>query len=289
MTARISKQNLLAYKLVVPYVFLIVMLIVFLIYSNIQMSFQDPDGRFTFSNYATVFTDPLFYTSLSNTFFWVVFSVLGQILLGLALALLLTQIRVGQAFFRSMILILPWATLDIVAGVMWKWMYNDMYGVINDVLMKVGIIHHSIPWLAMPILAKVAVVIANIWKGFALSAMFFLAALQGIPQELYEACEIDGGGAFRKFFNVTLPQLRPVLVTTIMLTTIWTINYFPLIYTMTGGGPNNGTETIVTYIYRVSFKFLQQNQGAALSNILFFIILIIAGLFMWFINKDDAE
>jgi multiple sugar transport system permease protein len=253
------------------------------------MSFQDKDGGFTFSNYSAVFTDPLFYTSLSNTFFWVFFSVVGQLTIGMIIALLLTQITRGQAFFRSMILILPWATLDIVAGVMWKWMYNDMYGVINDALMRIGVIHQFIPWLALPNLAKVAVIIANIWKGFSLAAMFFLASLQGIPPELTEACEIDGGGAFRKFFNITLPQLRPVLITTLMLTTIWTINYFPLIYTMTGGGPNNGTETVVTYIYRLSFKFLEQNLAAALSNILFFIILIITGLFLWVINKDEAE
>ncbi len=289
MTIRISKHSLLAYKLVIPYIVFILSLIMFLIYSNIYMSFHDNDGRLTLLNYSQVFVDPVFYKSLSNTFVWVVFSVAGQISIGLIIALLLNQIRFGQAFFRSAILILPWATLDIVAGVMWKWMYNDMYGVINDVLMKIGLIRQFIPWLASPNLAMSAVIIANIWKGFSLSAMFLIAALQGIPMELYEACEIDGGGSIRKFLSVTLPQLKPVLLTLLMLTTIWTINYFPLIYTMTGGGPNNATETIVTYIYRMSFKFLEQNRAAALSNILFLIILIIASFFMWLINKEEAE
>lgn len=286
---KISRNERIAYNMVVPYVVLIVGLILFLIYSNIQLSFADSGGKFTLSNYSTVFTDSLFYKSLSNTFFWVVFSVAGQIILGLFIALLLMQISHGQAIFRSLILILPWATLDIVAGVMWKWMYNDMYGVINDILMKARIINQYIPWLALPTLAKVSVIVANIWKGFPLSAMFFLARLQEIPDELYEACEIDGGGAINKFFHITLPQLRSVLLTTLMLTTIWTINYFPLIYTMTGGGPNNATETIVTYIYRLSFKFLEYNRASALSNILFFLILIISGLFLWAINKDQAE
>jgi len=287
--SKLLENERMAYNMVIPYVILIVGLILFLIYSNIKLSFVDSNGKFTLSNYAAVFNDALFYKSLSNTFFWVIFSVAGQIILGLIIALLLMQISHGQAIFRSMILILPWATLDIVAGVMWKWMYNDMYGVINDILMKVRIINQYIPWLALPTLAKVSVIIANIWKGFPLSSMFFLARLQEIPEELYEACEIDGGGSINKFLHITLPQLRSVLITTLMLTTIWTINYFPLIYIMTGGGPNNATETVVTYIYRLSFKFLEYNRASALSNILFSLILIISGLFLWVINKEQAE
>lgn len=274
--------------MIMPYVVFIVLLMIFLLFSNIIYSFQDKAGTMTLENYKRIFSEPLFYKSLSNTTIWVVFSVMGQIVFGLILALLLSKIGRGQAFFRSIILILPWATLDIVAGVMWKWMYNDMYGVINDVLIKTGIINGYISWLAIPNLARVAVIIANIWKGFALSAMFFLAGLQGIPKSLYEACEIDGGGIFRKFFVITLSQLKPILVTTTMLTVIWTINYFPLIYTMTGGGPNSATETVVTYLYRLNFKFLEYNEGAALANILFVLILVIATFFLKAINKEEA-
>lgn len=251
------------------------------------MSFSD-DGKFTFKNYLDIFKDQIFYKAIKNTAVWVFGSVLGQISLGLAVALLLNQIKRGQVFFRTIILILPWATLDIVAGVMWKWMYNDMYGVLNDLLMKAGIIRDYIAWLATPNMAMVSVIIANIWKGFCLCGMFFLAGIQTIPQELYEAAEIDGANAYRRFWNVTIPQLKPVMMTTLMLTIIWTINYFPLIYVMTGGGPNYGTETIVTYIYRLSFRFLEYNKSAALSNILFLLVFLIAYLFTRNMSKEVA-
>ncbi len=265
--------------MVMPYVLIIIAFVVLLLISNIVMSFSTTDGNFTFQNYKAIFTDNVFYKSVFNTCIWVLGSVAGQILLGLAVALLLTQIKRGQVFFRSIILILPWATLDIVAGVMWKWMYNDMYGVLNDILVKIGLAKDYIPWLATPKMAMIAVIVANIWKGFCLSGMFFIAGIQTIPRELYEAAEIDGANAYGRFWNVTIPQLKPVLMTTLMFTIIWTINYFPLIYVMTGGGPNYGTETIVTYIYRLSLRFLEYNKAAALSNILFIIVFTIAYLF----------
>jgi len=179
--------------------------------------------------------------------------------------------------------------LDIVAGVMWKWMYNDMYGVLNDVLVKMHIIRDYIPWLATENMAMLSVIIANIWKGFCLSGMFFLAGLQTIPIDLYEAAEIDGANSFKRFWKITIPQLKPVIMTTLMLTTIWTINYFPLIYTMTGGGPGYGTETIVTYIYKLGFKFMEFNKAASLSNVLFVIIFFIAFLFLRSIAREEAR
>lgn len=172
---------------------------------------------------------------------------------------------------------------------MWRWMYNDMYGVINDILLKMGLIKVSISWFATARIAMMAVVLTNIWKGFAVSSMFFLARLQGIPVQLYEAAELDGAGFLRKYLFVTLPQLRSVLITTLMLTIIWTINYFPLIYIMTGGGPGYGTETLVTFIYRQSFQFLEYNRASALSNILFVIILAIAIFFLKLISKEQVE
>jgi len=140
-------------------------------------------------------------------------------------------------------------------------MYNDMYGVLNDLLMKAGIIRDYIAWLATPNMAMVSVIIANIWKGFCLCGMFFLAGIQTIPQELYEAAEIDGANAYRRFWNVTIPQLKPVMMT---------------------------TETIVTYIYRLSFRFLEYNKSAALSNILFLLVFLIAYLFTRNMSKEVA-
>lgn len=275
--------------MVLPYLLIIVLLFVYLIGSNIYSSFTTEEGAFTLQNYSNVFTDPVVGRSMINTVVWVIGSVLGQLLLGLLVALLLNESTKGQIIFRSIILILPWATLDIVAGVMWKWMYNDMYGVLNDVLVKMNIINDYIPWLATENMAMISVIIANIWKGFCLSGMFFLAGLQTIPPDLYEAAEIDGANSIRRFWRITVPQLKPVIMTTLMLTVIWTINYFPLIYIMTGGGPGYGTETVVTYIYKLGFRFLEFNKAAALSNILFVAIFAIAFVFLRSIAKEEAR
>lgn len=284
---KISKNEKTAYKMVLPYVLIIVSLIVFLLTSNIYLSFTNNEGNFTFSNYIEAIKDPVFLIMLKNTVIWTICSVIGQLSLGLLVAILLNQIKKGEVIFRSIILILPWATLDIVAGVTWKWMFNDMYGVINDILFRFGFISDYISWLGQPKTALAAVIIANIWKGFSLSGLFFLAGLQAIPVQLYEAAEIDGANVFQKFTHVTIPQLKPILITTLMFTTIWTINYFPLIYTMTGGGPGYGTETFVTYIYRINFKFLEYNKSAALSNILFLIILFISILYIKVLTKEE--
>lgn len=286
---KISKSEKTAYKMILPYVLIIVLLVIFLLSSNIYLSFTNDSGNFTFSNYLNVLKDPVLPTIIKNTLIWTIFSVIGQLSLGLIVALLLNQIDKGEAFFRSIILILPWATLDIVAGVTWKWMFNDMYGVINDILLKLGLIKDYIPWLAQQKTALVAIIIANIWKGFSLSGLFFLAGLQAIPLQLYEAAEIDGANAIQKFNHVTIPQLKPILITTLMFTTIWTINYFPLIYTMTAGGPGYGTETFVTYIYKISFKFLDYNKAAALSNILFIVIFIIAIIYLRVLTKEEKS
>jgi len=287
---KLTRDEKVAYKMILPYAVLIVTLVIFLLITNVINSFKSPsDGAFTFQNYINCFTDPVVGRAMWNTVIWVLGSVVGQLSLGLLVALLLNQSTKGQIIFRSLILILPWATLDIVAGVMWKWMYNDMYGVLNDLLMKMHLISDYIPWLATENMAMLAVIIANIWKGFCLSGMFFLAGLQTIPTQLYEAAEIDGAGVFRRFWNITIPQLKPVIMTTLMLTTIWTINYFPLIYIMTGGGPGYGTETVVTYIYKLGFKFLDFNKSAALSNILFVIIFLIAFAFLKSISKEEVR
>ncbi|MCF7944840.1 MAG: sugar ABC transporter permease [Spirochaetia bacterium] len=286
---RLQREEKIAYKMVLPYVVIIMVLVIYLLSSNIISSFADSEGGMTFENYRSIIRSEAFPHILKNTFNWTFFSVLGQISLGLFVAILLNNITQGESFFRSVIIILPWGTLDIVAGVMWKWMYNDLYGVINDILLSTGIINEAISWLASPNMAMTSVIIANIWKGFVLAAMFFLARLKGIPQYLYEAAEIDGAGMVQRFFSVTLPQLKSVFISTLMLAIIWTINYFPLIYTMTGGGPGYGTETMVTYIYKLSFRFLKYEEAAALSNILFLIILVIVMLFMMILNREEVE
>ena len=250
-------------------------LVIYPVAQNVLVSFQ-ADNTWSIQNYRDVLSDPLFWVITVNTIIWTVSCVVLDLLVGLGLALLLNQNTKGKMIFRTIILIIPWATPDIVAAVAWKWMYNDMYGVLNDILMKLGIIREYLPWLAVPSLAKAAVIIANLWKGFAISTMFYLAALQTVPKELYEAASMDGANVWQRFTKVTIPVIRPYILTTVMLTIIWTINYFPLIFIMTSGGPSNATDTFVTYSYRMAFRFLDFPHSTAVSNINFIIVLTVA-------------
>ncbi|MDD3714962.1 MAG: sugar ABC transporter permease, partial [Atribacterota bacterium] len=264
-----------AYRSIIPYVLFMLILVVYPVVQNVVVSFQVEDG-WSFSNYREVLSDPLFSVVTLNTIIWTISCVILDLVVGLGIALLLSQDVKGKMVFRTIILVIPWATPDIVAAVAWKWMYNDMYGVLNDILVKLGIIKDYLPWLAVPTLAKAAVIIANLWKGFAISAMFYLAALQTVPRDLYEAAAMDGANLWQRFSKITIPVIRPFILTTVMLTIIWTINYFPLIFVMTGGGPANATDTFVTHAYRMAFRFLDFSHSTAVSNINFIIVFIIA-------------
>ena len=268
-------KNSFAYRSIIPYVIFMLILVVYPVVQNVVVSFQVEDG-WSFSNYREVLSDPLFSVVTLNTIIWTVSCVILDLVVGLGIALLLSQDIKGKMIFRTIILVIPWATPDIVAAVAWKWMYNDMYGVLNDILVKMGIIKDYLPWLAVPTLAKAAVIIANLWKGFAISAMFYLAALQTVPRDLYEAAAMDGANIWQRFCKITIPVIRPFILTTVMLTIIWTINYFPLIFVMTGGGPANATDTFVTHAYRMAFRFLDFSHSTAVSNINFIIVFIIA-------------
>ena len=281
------QRNSFAYRSIIPYIIFMLVLVIYPVAQNVLVSFQ-ADNTWSIQNYRDVLSDPLFWVITVNTIIWTVSCVVLDLLVGLGLALLLNQNTKGKMIFRTIILVIPWATPDIVAAVAWKWMYNDMYGVLNDILMKLGIIREYLPWLAVPSLAKAAVIIANLWKGFAISTMFYLAALQTVPKELYEAASMDGANVWQRFTKVTIPVIRPYILTTVMLTIIWTINYFPLIFAMTSGGPSNATDTFVTYSYRMAFRFLDFPHSTAVSNINFIIVLTVAVIYVLSLIRKEG-
>ncbi|MBE3597609.1 MAG: sugar ABC transporter permease [Limnochordaceae bacterium] len=278
MTQRKRRQESLAYRLILPYVGVLVLLMFYPITYNIVRSLV-VDGRLSLANYTSVLSEGSFARLSLNTAIWVVGSVTFQFALGLGIALLLNQRLRLRGLWRVLILVIPWATPDIVAGVAWQWMLNDMYGVFNDVLVKLGILNAYLPWLGEPALARWSVIIANTWKGFALSAMFYLAALQTVPTELHEAAFVDGANIIQRFLYVTWPHIRPFVATTVMLTVIWTFNYFPLIYTMTGGGPAGATDTYVTHAYRLAFRFTDFGRSSALSTLTFAFVMLFAAIY----------
>jgi multiple sugar transport system permease protein len=236
-------------------------------------------------NFSEVIESYYFRTAIINTATFTLAVVIGVTLFGLVVALLLNSKAFAAPALRIIIL-LPWAVPAVVGGLIWKWILNSDFGILSGMLYKYGIIGQYIPFLADPRLAKVSMVVAWIWKEGPLAAIFFMAGLQLIPTELYEAARIDGGGDLRIFRFVTLPLLRPILLIVIIYETITAILVFDLIYVLTGGGPGNATSMISWFAYAEIFKSLNLGHGIALSII---IALIILGLILVYLRVIRSE
>ncbi|GAA2401741.1 sugar ABC transporter permease [Streptomyces glaucosporus] len=201
-------------------------------------------------NYREILTDSVFWDRLGWTVLWTVGCVSVTFLLGLALAVMLNRKLRGRTLYRIAI-ILPWGIPAFVSVFAWKMLFNEKNGILNAVLNGGGI--DGVPWLGDPTWAKISVIAVNVWLGVPFMLVALLGALQAIPAELLEAAEVDGANAWQRFRNVTLPGIRTVSSTVVLLSTIWTFNMFPVIYLLTRGGPGDSTEILVTYAYRLSF------------------------------------
>jgi multiple sugar transport system permease protein len=238
-------------------------------------------------NFEDVITSYYFKTALINTGVYTIASVVGVILFGLLVALLLnTKMRSVNAL--KIIILLPWAIPAVVAGLMWKWILNSDFGILNAVLYSLGAIDSYIPFLADPALAKLSLVLAHIWKEGPLAAIFLLAGLQLIPNEYYEAAKIDGGSSLSVFRFITLPLLRPILLVVLVYETMTAILTFDIVYVLTGGGPGDATSLISWFAYAEIFKSLNLGAGIALSIIIALITLVLIILYMRALRTEDT-
>jgi multiple sugar transport system permease protein len=230
-------------------------------------------------NYVRLAQDPVFWLTLWNSFVWVFGSVVLQFVAGFAAALLLHQAFRGRALVR-MLALLPWIIPGVVVGLIWEWLYQPNYGVINDLLIKAGWLHDRIAWLSSPDLAMAAVVFTNVWRGIPFFAIMLLAGLQAIPGELYEAAHVDGAGVLARFRHITLPLLRPIIVVATATRIIWTFNYADLIFVMTSGGPANATQITSTYTLLQAYANLDFGYVAALSVVLLLVMLAFTAAYL---------
>jgi len=240
-----------------------------------------------FANFHKMFGDKDFLVLLKNSVVYVVVSVFGQFIGGLILALCLRDKFKGRGIYQS-IVFLPWAFSAFVVGLVFRWSFNGEYGVVNDVLMKLGIIKKGIAWLGTPGLSLVVVILAMIWIGIPFFGIMILAALQSIPDEIYEAADMDGCGMFRKFFSLTLPYIKPTVIMTILLRTIWIFNSFDLVVIVTQGGPANYSQTLPSYMYTKAFSGYDFGLAGAFGVLLMVILGVYAVLFLKLSNYDKA-
>ncbi|GAB1538464.1 sugar ABC transporter permease [Scytonema sp. NUACC21] len=239
-------------------------------------------------NYARMMGDGRFWQSLWTTTVFTTASVVSELLLGLGIALVLNQAFFGRGVVRT-IAILPWALPTALIGLAWAWIFNDQFGVVNDLLRRLGLIETGINWLGNPTLAMIAVIFADIWKTTPFISILLLAGLQSIPQDLYEAHSVDGATPWQNFYKITLPLLLPQILISVLFRFAQAFGIFDLIAVMTGGGPGGATEVVSLYIYSTVMRYLDFGYGAALVVVTFLILVAAVAIASFLLNRSRAR
>lgn len=287
------KKQFEPYYYVAPAMALMCLLMLFPMAMVIRYSFMDGAilkkgaGFSGLANYRAIFDDPIFWAALGHTLYFTFMSVVFHLLLGMAFALMLNSNLVPSAI-RSVLrvlYILPWLFTAVIIAVIWRLMLEPN-GVVNNLLMAMHIISTKVEWFSSTRTAIHAVTFANIWAGYPLYMVSLLAGLQGIPKDLYEAASIDGANGAQKFFYVTLPQLKPIIISIALLDFIWTMQVFPLVWMTTGGGPIYSTEMLSTYTYKLAFSRYEFSLASA-SAIL--ILMISMSVTYFYIKHQKAR
>lgn len=273
-------QNKLAFWFLLPSALVLLGVVAYPFFFNVWISltnwnmfhFRDPEF-IGFTHYLRLFSEPDFYRIFGKTLAWTVINLIFHFTLGLGAALLLNQKLPGRNLYRAL-LILPWAMPQYISALTWRGMFNVEYGAVNIMLSKIGV--DAVPWFSSEFWAFMAPVITNIWLGFPFVMVIALGGLQSIPEELYEAARIDGAGPVRRFFNITLPMLKPVLMPALVLGTIWTFNNLNVIWLVTDQGlPADKTHILVTYVYKAAFMYYRYGYAAAFSVFIFLVLVFI--------------
>ncbi|MDR3470786.1 MAG: sugar ABC transporter permease [Devosia sp.] len=234
-----------------------------------------PSGK-TF--YSGILADPQWWNAVYNTLRFGVVSVLLETVLGMLVALMLNKDFVGRGFVRAAILV-PWAIPTIVSAKMWSWMLNDQFGIVNDLLLHLGLISDKIAWTVDPNTVMVSIIIVDVWKTTPFMTLLILAGLQMIPQDIYEAAKIDGVPAWKVFWRVTLPLVRPALMVAVIFRLLDAMRIFDLVYVLTPNMPS--TQTMSVLAQQNLFAFNKFGYGSAESTLLFLIIAIMTILYIW--------
>ncbi len=239
-------------------------------------------------NYLAMLKDATFWETIGRTMYFTVVSVSLEMVLGMAIAQLIHSHPIGWKFLRWA-LIIPWAVPTIVNGAMWRWIYSADFGALNGLLMQLGLIKHYVPWLTLPNMAMPLVILADVWHMMPFVALILQAALATLPEELDEAAAIDGANAFRRFWSIRLPLLRPAILVALIARTVDAFRVFDIVYMITAAGPANKTLTITYLTYQNSFPWGKQGTGAALSFLISIFTITMALIFIKFLYHPEEN
>jgi len=290
---KLGRDFVLAYVLLLPLILILFLLLAYPIGSAIWITLQDKTigmvGRFiVLENYRELlFNAPFFWQVVRNGFIFTIGSVLLKLLVGLVMALVLNHPLLFRGLWRGLLL-MPWVAPTVVTALSWRWML-DLTGVLNLVLRDLGLMTSSIPWLAQYGTAMFSLILVNTWRGFPFFGITLLAGMQAIPQELYEAAEIDGASVWQRFRYITLPSLRTVILVVTILSTIWTFNDFSIVWLLTGGGPGHATDIFATYTYKLGFVTSRLGYGQTVSVILAPVLIAIIMMLSPLMLRGESE
>jgi len=293
---KLSKKlkNWTAYLFVIPSIIFICVFMLFPIAYNLIISFQNVTimnlaGEREFVgwlNYINIFKDVNFTVSLKNSFLFTGLCIVFQFVIGFGFALFFNQKFPGRDLMRSLML-LAWMFPIVITATLFKWMLSNDYGIVNYVLLSIGIIDQPIHWLTESSTSLLGTIIGNVWIGIPFNMIILLSALQALPEDLYEAAKIDGANYLQRFIHITLPLLRPTILILLMLGIVYTFKVFDLIFIMTAGGPVNSSTVLPLYAYQLAFQQFEFSAGAAVASIMFVILSIFAGIYLWMIRKEE--
>lgn len=289
-----KRTSLSAYLFLMPALLLLGLVILYPFGHTFWLSFHhkvlirpDQDSFVGLQNYLRVMRDPDVWSVVVQTFVFTLSSVLMKIVWGLLGALLLNVKMRGAGWVRSLYM-LPWLVPSVVAALTWRWMFHDQFGIVNAMLRSLG--GSGVNWLSESASAMFAVIVVDVWRGLPLMTVLLVAGLQMIPRETLEAAVIDGASIWQRFWKVILPQLRATLIMAGTLSLIGTFNSFNIIYVMTGGGPAQATEILVTQVFRMAFQSFNFGYAGALAVLILLVITLMTGLYKkWLSGREEAE
>ncbi len=281
-----KERRRVAYIFLIPSLVIIALFVAYPVLNTIYNSFMSLriqtirlGGKFVgFDNYIKLFADPLFIQSLKFTGVFTVIAVVLETVLGMVCALIMNRNFKGQGLVRAAILV-PWAIPTIVSALMWQFMFAESFGVINYLLMNWGVISEPIKWITGSTNAFWSIIISDVWKTSPYMSLLLLAGLQTISAEQYEAASIDGANVFKRFYYITLPMLKPVLMVSLLFRTIQSFRIYDLVAVLTGGGPANATQSLTLFTVKNYFQFGDLGYGSAAAMVTFVVSMIIALFF----------
>jgi ABC-type sugar transport systems, permease components len=291
-----TRACLTGYAFIVPALIFMVALIGYPIIYNFIISFQDVTAQtfasnardfIGFDNYKSILKDPLLKASFLHTFLYTIGCLVIQFSLGLLLALFFAK-RFRLSKLLRGLMVISWMLPVTVTALIYKFMFAESNGIINQLLMSLHLLQSPVSWLTSGGTAMWSLIIANTWIGIPFNMLLLTTGLNNIPEDVYEAAGIDGANTTQKFFHITIPLLKPTMMSVLILGFVYTFKVFDLVFVMTNGGPVDSTQVLSTYSYKMSFSFFRFGEGAAAANILFLCLFIVALFYLRFVSDDEV-